>query len=173
MHFNELDSLAGRRNVELVAFEQGSPHSATTSPDMLPTLPVSISHCPYTQSNEVWLHSSCSMQRVTEVHPCIKMTTPHRPVIGMLLSYADGHRECVGQFRLDWVAESIMIGDTDKLYICGKRTKECWGYVAAVTVRAPASRAEGRWLDVTQAGTLEWWFSSRHSVLYHGSNRLN
>ncbi|KND86482.1 hypothetical protein TOPH_08886 [Tolypocladium ophioglossoides CBS 100239] len=101
------------------------------------------------------------------------MTAPHRPVMGMLLYYADGHRECVGQFRLDCVVEPIMIGDTDKLYICGKRTKECWGYVADVTSRAPASGAKGRWLDVAQAGTLEWWFSSRHSVLYYDGNRLN
>lgn len=162
--------LAGRRNVELIAFEKGG---AATSQDMPPNLPVSISHCPYTQSNEVWLHSSCTMPHVTEVYACVNRTAPHRQVMGMLLCYADGHRECVGQFRLDWVAEPIMVGETDKLYICGKRTKESWGYVAAVTTRAPVNRTEGRWLDVAQVGTLEWWFSSHHSVLYYDNMRLN
>lgn len=93
--------------------------------------------------------------------------------MGMLLCYADGHRECVGQFRLDWVAEPIAVGKTDKLYICGKRTNKSWAYVATVVTRAPTNRADGQWLDVPQAGVLEWWFSSRHSVLYYDGTRLN
>lgn len=169
LYFNQLDSLVDRCEVELVAFEQTGP----VSQDNLPTPPVSISDCPYTQSNEVWLYSSCSMRHLTEVYPCIKMTTPYRPLIGMLLSYSDGHRECVGQFRLDWVVERILVGETDKLYICGRRTKERWGYIAAVTCRAPANRTEDRWLEVAKTGTLEWWFSSRHSVLFHDNTRLN
>ncbi|KAM5352737.1 hypothetical protein ACJ41O_005459 [Fusarium nematophilum] len=169
VYFNQLDQAAGRYDVNLVAFER----AAATSQDMLPNPPVSISRFPYTQSNEVWVHSSCTMLHVTEVHACINRTDPHRPVTGMLLCYADGHRECMGHLRLDWVGEPILVGETDKLYICGKRTKKNWGYVAAVTTRAPVSGAEGRWLDVAQAGTLEWWFSSRHSVLYYDSVRLN
>lgn len=113
------------------------------------------------------------MLHVIEVYPCINRTSLYQPVIGMLLHYADGHRECVGQFRRDWVAEPVSVGNSDKLFICGKRTKECWGYVANVTCQEPRSRSESRWLDVAQAGTLEWWFSSRHSVLYYDSNRLN
>lgn len=93
--------------------------------------------------------------------------------MGMLLHYADGHRESIGQFRLDWAVEPIMVAKLEKLYFCGKRTKKSWGYVAHVTTEPPASRARSSWLDVDQAGTLEWWFSTRHSVLFYNNIRLN
>lgn len=168
--FDQLDSLAGRHSVELIAFEKGdiAPSQAT-----LPSLPVSISDCPYTQSNKPWLHSWYTMSHMTAVQACINRTARHQPVMGMLLCYADGHRECLGQFRLDWVAEPVVVGEMDKLYLCGKRTKQNWGYVAVVTTQAPVDRTAGRWLDVAQAGTLEWWFSSQHSVLYYNGIRLN
>ncbi|KAH7129632.1 hypothetical protein B0J13DRAFT_140093 [Dactylonectria estremocensis] len=143
------------------------------SPDALPEVPRSISTPPYTQSNEIWLHSSCSLLGVVEVHPCINNTSAYRPVMGMLLHYADGHRESIGQFRLDWAVEPIIVAKLEKLYFCGKRTKKSWGYVAYVTTEPPGSRAQSSWLDVGQAGTLEWWFSSRHSVLFYNNIRLN
>ncbi|KAF5019171.1 hypothetical protein F66182_8821 [Fusarium sp. NRRL 66182] len=169
VYFNQADSL-GRRNVEFIAVENG--RTATTQ-DSIPSPPASVSHCPYTQSNEIWIHSSCSMRHLTLVHACVDKSAPHQPVIGMLLYYTDGHRESVGQFRLDWSTESITVREMDRLYICGKRTKQNWGYVAAATTRPPLNQAEGCWLDVAQAGLLEWWFSSRHSVLFYNNSRLN
>ena len=91
----------------------------------------------------------------------------------MLLEYADGHRECVGQFRHDWVAEPVLVDEADMLYISSGRVKGNWAYVAAVTTQALESQAEGSRLDVTHAGTLEWWFSSQQSILYYGNTRLN
>lgn len=139
----------------------------------MPELPRSISTPPYTQSNEVWLHTSCSMRSVVEVHLCVDHTSVYRPVIGLLFYYADGHGESIGQFRLDWAVEPITITELEKLYIYGKRTKKSWGYVSRITTQPPGSRTQSRWLEVNQAGTLEWWFSSRHSVLFYNNVRLN
>ncbi|EXK78195.1 hypothetical protein FOQG_17119 [Fusarium oxysporum f. sp. raphani 54005] len=160
---------SGTLNVDVIALE----NSGTTAQDNIPSMPVSVSPCPYTQSNEIWVHTSCSMRRLTGIQPCIDASASHQPVIGMLLYYHDGHRESIGQFRLDWSIEPFAVGETDKLYISGKRTKKNWGYVANVTTQAPLDRAEGRWLDVAQVGALEWWFSSRHSVLFYDNVRLN
>ncbi|KAG5766485.1 hypothetical protein H9Q72_005450 [Fusarium xylarioides] len=169
VYFNQANS-PGRRSVELIALESGR---AAINQDRIPSPPASVSHYPYTQSNEIWIHSSCSMRHLTLVHACVDKSAPHQPVIGMLLYYTDGHRESVGQFRLDWSIESITVREMDRLYICGKRTKQNWGYVAAATTRPPLNQAEGCWLDVAQAGLLEWWFSSRHSVLFYNNSRLN
>lgn len=113
------------------------------------------------------------MLGVVEAYPCINNTDAYRPVVGMLLHYADGHRESIGQVRLDWVVEPIMVSELEKLYFRGKRTKKSWGYVAYVTTEPPASRGRTNWLDVGRAGTLEWWFSPRHSVLFYNNIRLN
>lgn len=169
VYFNQIDP-SGRRNVGLIALENGC---VTANQDNLPSLPASISRCPYTQSNEIWVHSSCSMRNLTLIYTCINNSVPHGPVVGMPLHYADGHRGSVGQFRLDWRIEPLAVGETDKLYICGKRTKQSWGYVATVTTQAPLIRTEGNWLDIVQVDSLEWWFSSRHSVLFYNDIRLN
>ncbi|KAF4426698.1 hypothetical protein F53441_14094 [Fusarium austroafricanum] len=159
----------GTLNVDFIALE----NSDTTTQDNIPSMPISVSPCPYTQSNEIWVHTSCSMQRLTGIQLCINTSASHCPVIGMLLSYHDGHRESIGQFRLDWSIKPFAVGETDKLYIFGKRTKRSWGYVASVTTQAPLDRGEGHWLDVAQVGVLEWWFSSRHNVLFYDNVRLN
>ncbi|CAM1509461.1 Fc.00g032000.m01.CDS01 [Cosmosporella sp. VM-42] len=178
VYFNDLDDIPGKRSSSFFAFDKGTARPTMvkpglpTSPDV-PELPRSISTPPYTQSNEIWLHTPCSMLDVVEVHPCIDHTCVYRPVMGLLLYYADGHGESIGQFRLDWAVEPITITKLEKLYFYGKRTKKSWGYMAHVTTEPPGGRAQGRWLDVGQAGTLEWWFSSRHSVLFYNDVRLN
>lgn len=113
------------------------------------------------------------MLGVVEAHPCINSTAVYRPVVGMLLHYADGHRESIGQVRLGWVVEPIVVTELEKLCLHGKRTEKSWGYVAYVTTEPPARLDGSNWLEVGRAGILEWWFSSRHSVLFYSNTRLN
>lgn len=161
VHFNEMDPSTGIRGNVLLDVEQDLHNSGAAGSEPFPILIVSISPCPHTQSNEGWLYSSCSMQAVAEISLCVDASAQHRPVKGMLLSYTNGRRESVGQVRLDWIAESIMIGDTDKLYIQGKEAKKLWGYVAAIVARTPINQPpkeeKEKWLEVSQNDTLEWW----------------
>ncbi|KAG8673851.1 hypothetical protein FPOAC2_07320 [Fusarium poae] len=168
IYYNQPDA-RGTRNADFIALE----NSDTTTQDNIPKMPVSVSPCPDTHGNEIWVHTSCNMRRLTGIQPCINTSASHRPVVGMLLYYHDGHRESIGQFRLDWSIKPIAVGETDKLYISGKRMKKSWGYVASVTTQAPLDRGVDCWLDVPQVGVLEWWFSSRHSVLFYDNVRLN
>ncbi|KAF5020171.1 hypothetical protein F66182_7811 [Fusarium sp. NRRL 66182] len=170
VYFNDTNSWLNQHSVALMGFEQGK---AIAPFDNLPKLPVAISNYPSSISSEVWLHTSCSMAHLTEIQPCVDKTRTHQPIIGMLLHYADGHRECVGQFRLDWASELIMLSETDNVFICGKRTGEGRGYVSTITASAPVGDSSERWLHIEQTGTLEWWFSLRHSVLYYNGVRLN
>ncbi|KAH7143594.1 hypothetical protein EDB81DRAFT_500243 [Dactylonectria macrodidyma] len=110
------------------------------------------------------------MQNVSEIHPCIH--TNHS-VVGMLLYYTDGHRECVGQFPLDWVAEHFILDQTDKLYIhfdWYMRGRVC---VATVTVNTPKKTADIPWSGIAQTGTLEWRFFSQYPILFHEGEQLN
>ncbi len=174
MYLNDVDLSANRCQIEAVAFEQDNrPLTTTTDTDALPPLP--IPNSPHTSSLDGWCYSSCSLESVTEIHPCTNKKSLHPSVMGMLLCYADGHRECVGEFRLDWVAKPVMVRKMDNIYIFregpsggGRGTNT---YVTAVTTRASESRVESRWHEVAQAGTLDWWFKYG-SILYHNGRRL-
>ncbi|KAF4968626.1 hypothetical protein FSARC_4001 [Fusarium sarcochroum] len=170
VYFNvDYSAARSRYSAELMAFEK---HNTTSTDDELPKLPVSTSGRPHKQSSQDWLYSSCTMSRVTEIHACIDQTAPHRPVVGMLLNYADNHRECVGQFRPDWAIEPIHVGETDKIHICSKKTEQDMGHVVAVATCPPVQDSSDSWASVEQTGTLGWWFSSEHSVLCHDGTQL-
>ncbi|OTB17451.1 hypothetical protein K445DRAFT_310884 [Daldinia sp. EC12] len=93
-------------------------------------------------------------------------THPER-IIGMMLQYEDDHRECLGQMRLDWTAQPLIVGEADKLYIA-MDIIERDSYVAVVSTSEPVDRGEYlSWLDVPWYGTLEWWFSYSQTTVSH------
>lgn len=64
------------------------------------------------------------MLGIVEACPCINNDTPDLPVIGLLLTHTDGHRECAGQVRLEWIVGSIMVDKLKKLHFCGQRNQK-------------------------------------------------
>lgn len=61
MYYSVSDGTPGNRSINYVAFAKGAGRSYTAG--ILTPL--------YTQSNELWLHWSCSMLGMVEVWPCI------------------------------------------------------------------------------------------------------
>jgi hypothetical protein len=53
--------------------------------------------------------SCCNMQGVTQITLCKDAYVSHKPILGMLLQYIDGHRTCLGQFRFDMALEAILV----------------------------------------------------------------
>lgn len=160
--FNVWDSVP-EREVRYLALDESPllPVKRRHPRSLMPTIPF-----PGTQSNEPWLFSSCSMKHVAEVTICQDASLGHRPIIGMQLGYIGGHRACVGQFRFDMVLRTIRVEGTETLYIGSRRTKLRFMYVASVTVAPPADDGgELAWTDFHGEGKLEWWFSSRHSIV--------
>jgi len=47
-----------------------------------------------------WYYTNCRLEDIAETICCVDNNASHRPVIGMLLRYANGRRACVGQFGL-------------------------------------------------------------------------
>ncbi len=104
-----------------------------------------------TQSNEPWFFSSCGVKDISEVTICRDVSLSHRPVTGMLLRYASGHRACLGQFRFNMALEEMQIKDGGVLlHIGSRRTAERYMYVAEVTVQLPPDRGEASWIHVHQ-----------------------
>lgn len=158
--FNAWDSVPGRE-LRYLAFDKSHPPVKRPYPrSLMPNIPF-----PGTMSNEPWLFSCCSTKGVVEVTVCQDVSLGHRPIIGMQLRYTSGHRACVGQFRFDMVLRTIQVG-AGVLYIGSRRTKQRFLYVANVTVAPPADGGcEVEWTDFCRDGNLEWWFSSRHSIV--------
>lgn len=158
--FNAWDSIP-EKEVEYLAFDRSClPIKQPYPSSLMPTTPFSG-----TQSNEPWLFSFCSMKDVSEIIICRDVSIGHRPIIGMQLRYAGGHRDCVGQFRFDMDLEKIQVDEGRDLHIGSQRTKERFLYVVEVTMDSSPNWGELAWIHIQKDANLEWWFSSRHCIV--------
>lgn len=196
MYFNQADTQRGVRNVRVVAFDDAAADGSTASHGdsysyKPPNLPMPASPYPATGSTEYWHYSSCSLENAVAIQTCqtcmgATETGQHRPIIGMLVSYADGHQECVGQWRFDWASKLMITSGTDGLHLCHQITRlgSIWRhrFIGAValhtalrqTPQTPQTSpiADSQWVAIAWTGTLEWWFSHRQNWLYHNGVRL-
>lgn len=149
------------RSIRYLAFE------GIQSPIQRPFPSSLVPNSPYfwTQSNESWFVSSCNMEGIVDVTLCRDISLAHKPILGILLGYEHGHRDCLGQFRHDKFLQKIRVDQTTHLYIGSRRTTRSFLYVADLLTSPPAGRAELSWMEVSRDGTLEWWSSLRHSIL--------
>ncbi|KJR79825.1 uncharacterized protein SPSK_10282 [Sporothrix schenckii 1099-18] len=181
MFFNRLDEHRVRLTIQLTAFDRGELGGLAYSPQVgaeekrPPAMlkdemlhrqsPLSIG--PFRGPLPGGLYSSCSLENVASIRLCIEPTVPHRPVVGMLVSYADGRTPAyVGKWRVDWAAavadelnpcmSRVDQSRSDGLHICHRRfqasrfphwSKRTVGlydgyYVAAVASCAPDNVSE-------------------------------
>ncbi len=162
VYFNTCDSLPDKE-IKYLAFEDISHPAVRPYPESLvPASPFSG-----TQYNEPWFFSSCSLKGVIEITLCRSSSLSYTPISGMLVQYTDGHRACLGQLRFDWALETVHMEQNTGLYIGSGRTRKRFAYVAEVTAHPPSDRSKLSWMDVHWDEILEWWFSSRHSIVRH------
>ncbi|KAI0837178.1 hypothetical protein F5Y06DRAFT_304880 [Hypoxylon sp. FL0890] len=172
IYFNVVDQLDYHRGIRIMACgDQQSPVSMR-APNSAFSMERNLR-----RSRESF-YSSCEMKGVTRITPCIGETHPIRPVIGMLLDYEDGHRECLGQMRFDWIASPLEVSEGSKLHIGMtkpdmKRPLHICTLVATVTLTqsedtdGPFHPEVNNWINVPWSGTLEWWFSTDSTTVKH------
>lgn len=124
-----------------------------------------------------WFASQCNLEGVKEVTLCRDVRQSHRPVIGMLMEYADGHRERLGQFRFDRALEKIQADQSGGLHISLQTMEELVlededsTYVADVygfPLGDPSICPENEsWIEVSWSGTLEWKFKWTETAVKH------
>ena len=107
---------------------------------------------------ESWLMTKVTLRGLTKVQVCRDRMKPHRPCLGMLTFYDDGHVECSGQIRWDYgldeeICTPIIIvrgvadgNDYIKDIQGGKGNVESTGYPSCSQI-LPAK------------GILAWWFN--------------
>jgi hypothetical protein len=165
IYFNTPDSLPTENRIRYMAFERTQHPILQPYPESL----ITKSQCPWTQYNELWFHSSCTMDDVAQITVCRDVSLHHRPIVGMLVVDSHAHTSCLGQFRFDRSLECISPVRGKMLYFRAKRTKERFLYLASVWTNSPADSSEMFLLPVPLKGTLDWWFSHRQTILYHSS----
>lgn len=176
IYFNEWDPFEDEKCVKYMGIESDATHTdrvtnrgLETSESMCPLSLATTSQPPYTQYNEPWYYTNCMLENVVEIACCVDGTVSHRPIIGMMVHYGDGHRACIGQCRLDWVLDKSPADPSRLLRIGLAKTRKNFRYVARITLGNPAAPVSDSlsWMDVPWHGKLEWWFSQRQCRLYH------
>ncbi|KAM6512343.1 hypothetical protein FSOLCH5_010058 [Fusarium solani] len=132
---------------------------------------------PVFPSQNPWFASRCSLEGVKEVTLCRDVSLSHRPVIGMLVQYTDGHRECLGQFRFDralktiqadqsgglhislQIMEDLVMEDEDSTYVA-----DVYGFPLGDPSICPENES---WVEASWSGTLEWKFRWAECTVTH------
>ncbi|KAL6360665.1 hypothetical protein LRP88_06372 [Fusarium phalaenopsidis] len=132
---------------------------------------------PVFPSQNPWFASRCNLGGVKEVTLCRDVSLSHRPVIGMLMEYTDGHRECLGQFRFDRALKTIQADQSGGLHISLQMMEdlvmedEDSTYVADVygfPLGDPSICPENEsWIEALWSGTLEWKFKPADCAVTH------
>lgn len=119
-------------------------------------------------STEICFYSSSCLQGLIGVIPC---TLNSVAISGLTLVFADGHRECVGQVRVDRAGEHLPVRDT--WFITFTRDREGRPFVASVILRSGDESTTDDAMEVSCNGVLEWFWSSRQCLLrYKGQESL-
>lgn len=116
------------------------------------------------------------MREASKIYPCVDGLVSSRwyqTLTGLLVEFADGHRESVGCVRLDWLTEPITLDTRDNLYI-RRAGNQLFFEGATFETQKSVTRLNKRRLEVRRSDTLEWCFSikPRRNFLSNGSNDL-
>lgn len=160
-YFGESDS--GVKRLVLESPEPAKPHF---------TRPLERSVCPPSgeiakAKMEEFFFSSAQLHGIVEVTPCESLLGHTAAITGLVLHYSDGHRECLGQVRLDHLLSPLTAAGSRAMWLGFSSTADgpC---VRKVEFSRPEQSAELVWLEVSWSGTLEWWFSYRQCRVHYG-----
>ncbi|TFB04218.1 hypothetical protein CCMA1212_004128 [Trichoderma ghanense] len=115
-------------------------------------------------------YSNHCLTGLVRVTPCRAGDRPG--LTGMLLHYSNGHRESVGQVRLDCLCLPISLQDRTSWYLAFKAAAGGKFFYLAAIMATPPSPDSGfeKVVQLFFEGTLEWYWSSLDChVLYNGT----
>lgn len=110
--------------------------------------------------------TSAPLNNVIRVTTCQTGSGDTASIIGLLLEYADGSLDCVGQYRYDSTLRPLDVGDALMLRIGFSRRLGCYHHVAKVTVDVSSSDLDF-WLELPWRGHLDWWVGPRQVKIHH------
>ncbi|QPC74715.1 hypothetical protein HYE68_005467 [Fusarium pseudograminearum] len=122
--------------------------------------------------------TSATLKDVVEVIPCRSWAPGSTGIIGLLLTYSDGHRETVGQVRLDHLLEPMQVVPTGDMWLGIRLFRHGKGAVVEALRLMPSNgmtvhggntcEAGLQWRRVEWKGRLDWlfWYGRCH-VSWH------
>lgn len=132
-----------------------------------PHFPTPSSTPPVTRNLEGFFWSSARATGIAEVVPCYGENDCQSQVIGLLISYIDGMKACVGQVRLDHLGPPFTPDPSQNLYLGFEYSKIGCPYVAEIRLSAVLLNSTFvSWFKVEWSGTIEWWFSYRQCQVW-------
>ncbi|KAM0551751.1 hypothetical protein ACHAPJ_008319 [Fusarium lateritium] len=120
--------------------------------------------------------TTAKLENVVEVTPCKAWGPGTTGIVGLVFLYSDGHRDAVGQVRLDHLMSPIAVDQTNEhhdMWLAARdhHCKDSWGSFITVVemMRVMPSFAENinggnpseeglQWMRVRWRGRLDWFF---------------
>ncbi|OBR05767.1 hypothetical protein CH63R_09887 [Colletotrichum higginsianum IMI 349063] len=162
VYFNSWDHPDGQAGVQHLALERSYDNN-DDAPITL-KLPTAVGKVPTQTSPGTLIRTACSLDGISEIQPCIRQAAISR-VIGIKVNYINGHRECLGQFRLDLAAEPISTCGSDTLFVRYARlTPNSFG-ITAIALKDTGEIGGVGWKAIPLSGLLEWRFCAETVVL--------
>ncbi|KAG9508108.1 hypothetical protein J7337_001668 [Fusarium musae] len=122
-------------------------------------------------------YSSAELEGVRTVTPC-RSWRHYSPdaILGLLLTYEDGRKRCVGQVRLDHLLTPIEVTSDTMWIVCSEKDEISWradekedgSGVDLVTFEEPdAKDSHGQCIKIPMRGRLDWYSSHHQCHLSH------
>lgn len=111
--------------------------------------------------------TSALLDNVVQVTVCQTGAGNASSIIGMLLEYADGLYNCVGQYRYDGILRVLDVGDAPMLRIGFSRRLGCFDHVSEISVGVSRGGNAELWLELPWRGRLEWWVGPSQAKIYY------
>lgn len=143
--------------------------------DFRRTLEGPFALCSSGVGNQVFA-TTAQLEDIVEVVPCRSWAPGSTGIVGLVFTYSDGHREAVGQVRLDHLLSPIRVEPTGDMWL-GVRYLSYGTVVEAMRLipstgktiyGGNSSEAGLHWYRIVWRGRLDWLFwYGRCFVSYH------
>jgi hypothetical protein len=119
--------------------------------------------------------TTAALDGVVEVVPCTSWAPGSTGIVGLIFTYSDGHREAVGQIRLDHLLAPMRVDQTGDMWL-GFRQLSYGIVIEALrlihsngkTIYGGNTSENGlRWYRVVWRGRLDWFFWYGRSFVSH------
>ncbi|KAI8959431.1 hypothetical protein F5Y11DRAFT_368065 [Daldinia sp. FL1419] len=134
------------------------------TPQKCAAVPIPASPYPESTSLEDYFYTSASLEGVVAVTPCRVKQANIFIFTGMLLHYANGYENAVGQVRFDCLDDIFRVDSSETLTL-GFLTMGGCPYVANIQL-SPPKKDNMVYLNIPRHGWIEWWFSYRQCKVY-------
>ncbi|KAF4447885.1 hypothetical protein F53441_8635 [Fusarium austroafricanum] len=137
---------------------------------------------PSPYKGKTFLSTYASLGDVRTITPCrSRAAFDLKAIVGLLFTYTDGRQRCIGQVRLDWLEDPLVV-TSEKIWLgCAVEEVKPLGEgfwpptnrIKWVSVSKPLADGKRQYLEIPLSGRLEWQkIGISNSVCHHEAREL-